>query len=404
MSPNWSIGRTGQVYAAAETSYATAPTFSATNAFRHLNVNLHFDPFSPAKSPERHLHPSQLVLLQRRQAATFDIKAQLYPSGTLNTLPEADVFLANGIGGAASNVTLATTFSGSPTTTTGTVASATGLAVGQFVRIQIASGGNAGVYLRQLTVVAGANLTWAPALPGAPSAGDALAGMVTYTPATAKQKTIDIAHYPQSPSAWKNRELLGCVPNKLSFMCDSNTEVQLQVQGPAQGYAGTQPTWSAQSQPGSYTTVGAEGSIQSGLSMTVTVGGVTYQVTKWQADVDNGYDVQNNASGTYKPVDFFRKNKRAVTMKISSMVSDDLTLFNNSLAPQSTTTSLLVQIGGGLGSSVALAGGKMWAFYAPYVYIDTIPDTPDADADNQWAYAITCLGNAGNDEFVIGQG
>src|SRR4051812_21202089 len=99
--PNWGIGRTGQFYVGEEAAYGTAPVLAGSNALRHLSVNLHFDPKSLTKSPERHTHPSQAVMLARRAMGSFDLKAQLYPSGTLNTLPESDAILKNSLGLAA---------------------------------------------------------------------------------------------------------------------------------------------------------------------------------------------------------------------------------------------------------------------------------------------------------------
>src|SRR4051812_1854456 len=109
MAPNWYLGRTAQLYIGEEASYATAPALLATMAFRHLNAKLAFNPRNLAKSPERHTDPGQRVLLTRRQSADFDVKAQWYPSGALNTVPESDVILKNALGGAVSNVILATT-------------------------------------------------------------------------------------------------------------------------------------------------------------------------------------------------------------------------------------------------------------------------------------------------------
>src|SRR4051812_24458163 len=104
--PNWSLGRTGQVYVKEESTYGTAPTLAATDAVRHLNITLHNDPRSLAPSPERHTDPSQRVLLTRRAKANWDLKAQLYPSGTINTLPEATALLKNALGAVPSNVVL----------------------------------------------------------------------------------------------------------------------------------------------------------------------------------------------------------------------------------------------------------------------------------------------------------
>src|ERR1700722_8319451 len=142
MAGNWSIGRFDLCYAAQETTYAVAPTFLSTNAFRKIGGLLHFNPQSPVKSPARYPDPSMKSMRVRRQAATFDLKHEWYPSGVLNTLPESDVFLKNGLGGAASNITLATTVASGAATTGAVLTAATGLAAGQFVQITEASSGN----------------------------------------------------------------------------------------------------------------------------------------------------------------------------------------------------------------------------------------------------------------------
>src|SRR5882762_4718561 len=102
--PNWYLGRTGQLYILEEATYATAPVLLATSAFRHLSQKLSFDPRQLTKSPERHTDPSQRVLYTRRQKASFDLKAQWYPSGTLNTVPESDLILKNALGGTPTNI------------------------------------------------------------------------------------------------------------------------------------------------------------------------------------------------------------------------------------------------------------------------------------------------------------
>lgn len=385
MSPVWSLGRTGQVYVIEESAFDTSTTLSATNALRHLNVSMHYDPKSLAKSPERKTHPSQVTMYTRRAQGSWGLKGQMYPSGTLNTLPEMTAILKNSFGATPTNITLATTLSGTPTTTTGTVASATGLAIGQAVQITIAAGGNAGVYVRYLTNVVGTALTWGPALPGAPASGDAVKGVVTYGLGSTLPKSLDICHYPQSPATWYNREMLGCICDKLSLSFDSNLEPMFDVSGPAAEMV------SAQSQPGSFTTVGAEGAIPSGLTGYFQWGSTLYQVEKVQFDIQNGMELQNTALGTSKAVDYFRKNKRAVTIKVNAKVSSDLTMWTPALTAGQGT--LFLQVG--------TTSGRIWSLYAPVAQLMSPPDTPDGDETNNWDFNLTCLGTSGNDEIFL---
>src|SRR5581483_3916576 len=336
--------------------------------------------------------PSQRVMLVGRQKASFDVKAQLYPSGTLNTLPEADLVLKNALGNAATNVTLSTTVSSGASATGAVVASATGLAVGQPIQIGVLGGSAPGTYLRWLTGVSGTTLTWAPALPATCAASDTVKGTIGYALGTTLPKSLDIAHYPQAPSAsTPAREMLGCAIDKISFMFDSNLEPMIQFSGPAQGFAGTFGTWTPQAQPGGFTTVGAENAIPSGLTGYFQLGSTLYEIEKMQIDVVNGEELQNTALGTNKAKAMFRKGKRAVTVKINAKVSDDLTLWTPSLA--ASINAAMLQIG--------TSATKIWGFYLPNLQIMAPPDIGDADETNNWDFNAVALASAGNDEFYV---
>jgi hypothetical protein len=144
-------------------------------------------------------------------------------------------------------------------------------------------------------------VTWAPALPATCAVGDTVKGCVGYPLGTALPKSLDIAHYPQAPSAsTPAREMLGCVIDKLSFMFDSNLEPMIQFSGPAQGFAGSSPNFTPQAQPGGFTTVGAENAIPSGLTGYFQLGATLYQIEKMQIDIVNAMELQNTALGTSK--------------------------------------------------------------------------------------------------------
>lgn len=404
-NPNWSLGRTGQLYVGEESAYGVAKApLLVTDAFRHLSQVLHFDPRTLAKGPERHPDPAQRALYTRRENGTFDIKGQWYPSGTLNVKPESEVFLKNSLGVAGASVVLSATVltaastpaEAAPTTTSFAVTDTTGLVANQaFVQIVLSTGASAGTYIRLVTAIAAANgtapkkqITIAPPLPTAPILGDTVKGGITYLPATALPKSLDIAHYPQAPSAnTPDREQLGCVCNKLSLMFDSNLEPMIQVSGPAQGFA-----VAAQTQPVGFTTVGLEGDIPSGLTGAFYYNGTLYQIEKLQLDVDNAMELQNTAFGTAKAGAFFRKGKRAVTLKVDAKVSDDLTMWSPSLA--GTANPLFIQVGS--------AAGKIWGLYVPNAVIMPPPDIGDADETNNWQFLLTALSTAGNDELAIG--
>lgn len=394
--PNWYLGRTSRCFVGAGgnglSTYGAAAVLAGTNAMRVTKVGITFDPHKYALSAQRYTDPSQRALLLRRFDAKFQVDALWYPSGVLNTVPESDTWLQNALGaGAPVNIVLATVFTGVPTTTGGSVSSATGLAIGQFV--QITTGGK--VYAAMLTNVATLALTWAPALPVAPTAGDACKGAITYKLATALPADIDLAAYPHAPSSGTPaRELLGCVPDKLVIGIDSNGEPTFQISGPAQTLAGSSPNYTPQSEPGSWVTVGSESQIPSGMQTTFNYNGTIYQVTKIEETIENGMKQQNVAMGTNMATAMFRAKKRAWTMKATAMVSDDKTLWTPSVTAAQTAVPCLLQIG--------TVSGYIHAIYHPAVMVMAPPTIADSDEDQTWDFMLTAEGVNGNDEGAIG--
>ena len=377
--PNvYQIGRTGQCYSKAESTYGTAPSFAATDAIRHLMVKLESNPRNRVNAPDRYLHPSLLTRRTRRATATWEMGGILFPSGTLNTAPDHDDILQAALGTFDSTV-LATTFSGTPTTTGGTVASATGLAAGKAVRITIAAGGP-NTYVRWLTSgTAGSNLVWAPALPTAPAAGDALTGCITYSLATSLPNALTIAHYLQSFSF----ESHGCVADLLKLTFDANDEPRFDVSGPA-----AERIRNAQAQPGAFTTVGT--APPSGLALTLRVGAAAFEILKLECDITNGMMLDNVAAGTSKAQNFYRDKQRAVALQVDAMYSSDVTLLG--AAEATTDQALLAQCG-----SVA---GNIIAMYCPAVEFE-VPTDPDVDGTMTLSFKGVAKGVSGNDEFSL---
>src|SRR5205085_12564869 len=89
----YQIGRLGKVYAAKETvAYGTAATFASAEAIRHINAQLNFSN-NRVESQERFSDPSLRDKWTRRQTSNFVLGGLLYPSATLNTLPDlAELF------------------------------------------------------------------------------------------------------------------------------------------------------------------------------------------------------------------------------------------------------------------------------------------------------------------------
>lgn len=404
----WDLGRLRQAYVKDDTSYGVPPSLAATNAMRVQSLVMHYDPQALVPSHERHSTPGQRALFRRRATASIDLQALLYPSGTLNTLPEANTVLKNAFGAAPSNITLAATVltaastpaEAAPSTTQFAITDFTGLVAKQtMVVVNLSTGANAGNYLVMVTAIAAAAgstpkklITVSPALPSAPILTDTVSGCVTYLPATAAAPTsMDFAYYPNS---FTNREMPGWLADKLSFMFDSNAEPSMKASGPA-----ARLVTSPQSQPGAFTTVGAENAIPSGLYGYFRYGGTAYEIEKLTVEIVNNYDVQNTAFGTSFANAALRKDKRTVMLTVDAKVSNDLTLWTPAITPGPTApteNNVWLQCG--------LTAAQIWAVYFPRVLFLSAPDVPDGDGENNFQFKMQALETTGNDEMALGQG
>ncbi len=375
MPQNYQIGRVGRIYAAKQATFGTPPTFAATDAIRHESVKLNANPRNRANAKDRLPHPSLLTRRTRRTTADWALGGIFFTSGTINTLPDHTDILECGMG-TLLNTTQATTFTGTPTTTTGTVASATGLVAGVPVLIGIGTAR----YVRWLTAAtAGTALVWAPALPSAPSAGDACKGAVSYSLATALPKALSIGHYLTQVS----KEGSGCVVDVLKLMIDANDEIRWEASGPM-----IERLTAAQAEPGSQTYVGTLP--PSGLSATLRVAAAAFEMLKVSATITNGMEMDNFAAGTSKAQNYFRKSQRKVEIEVGAMYGDDVTLMT--AAEGTTDQALLAQCGTSEGNIVAI--------YCPAVEFD-VPDDPDADETMEHTYKGTAKGVNGNDEIYL---
>jgi hypothetical protein len=375
MPNTYQIGRVGRVYAAKQSSYGTAPVFAATDAIRHLEVKLNANPRNRVDAPDRHTHPSLLARRTRRTTAEFSIGGIFFPSGVLNTLPDHSDFLECGMG-ALNNTTAATTVASGSTTTGATLASGTGMVVNRAIVINVTGHGNC---VRWLASVAGAVVTWAPALPAAPTVGDSVKTCITYSLATALPNALSIGHYLTSVS----KEGSGCVIDQLKIMVDANDEIRWEASGPM-----AERLTAAQAEPGAHTVVGT--TPPSGLTATLRQGTAACEFLKYQITIANGMELDNFAAGTTKAQAYFRARRRKVEIELNAMFSDDVTIMT--AAESTTDKTILVQCGNTEGSIVAV--------WTPAVEFD-VPDYPDDDETNEHAFKGTCKGTTGNDEAYL---
>jgi hypothetical protein len=253
--------------------------------------------------------------------------------------------------------------------------------VGQAVLINVTTGSPAtGRVVRWLTSVAGAVVTWAPALPQAPAVSDTVKSCVNYSLATNLPNALSIAHYMQSLS----KEGSGAVVDTLKIMFDANEEVRYEASGPMKTRLST-----AQSQPGSFTTVGT--TPPSGLVGSMRIGSSAVDFLKLGITIENNMDLDNYQFGTSSAQGYFRRNQRSVTLDLTAMLTDNTTLLT--AAENATDNVLMVQCGQTEGSIVAA--------YCPVADFD-IPDHPDGEETLELNFKGTAKGTiTGNDELRL---
>ena len=381
MPNTYQIGRIGRVYVALEgVAYGTAAALAATDAVRHLDVKLGQSARNRVNSPERHAHPSQVYRFDRRKTADWMLKGILYPSGTLNTLPDNDPILSSFFG-SKTNVTLNTTIAaaGAGTTTADKLTSVTGLVVGDGLAI---THQDTSIYLVVIQSISGADITWLPALPSALTDGQAVKGVTTYKFATAIPATssLNIAHYLTS----KSYEILGGVPETLKLDVDANDEITWEASGPAKSR-----TRNAQADPATFTAVGT--TPPSGLTGYLQVNATREEFLKASFDMKNGFEVDNIAFGTSAAQAYYRRNKRVITCQLSTMDSNDVTI--EDLGDSNADCTALVQVG--------FTSGSIVGIWAPTLELSE-PELGDNEETRQHNYKGLCKSVvAGNGELTL---
>ncbi|MCP4200648.1 MAG: hypothetical protein GY769_01780 [bacterium] len=379
-----SVGRKGQVYLKKEAAYGVEETLSVAEALRHIEIGFGFDPFNRVTSPEKKQSPGPVNRFDRKKTAELaNLIALLRPSGVLNTLPEAAPLLEAAFG-SFTNETLATTVEAAPapTTTGATVLSAGTLVIGDAVLIEV-TGQNKSPFVRILTGVAGAALTWAPALPAAPATGDDLKGGITYKLTTDLAISLTIAHYLDA----KKRELLGAGIDQCAMMFDANEEPRLTLAGPAKEQLSAA---GVQSQPAGFTTVG--GNPPSGIIGELYVDDTEHEFKSLEVALSNTIVVRNQEYGVNGGTEIYRQARREITLALETFADDPAILYEEAVA--GNNVSILKQTGKTEGNIVAI--------YAPRVEWK-VPEQDDPDEEVNWSYSALALETADgeNDELTL---
>lgn len=381
------LGRLGQLYVVKESAFGVHPGHAATDAVRHQAFSPTYDPKNRRHSTERKQSPGRVVRFDGRETASLDtLEALIRPSGTLNTAPEADEIFEAAFG-SKTNVSLATTFNAGATTTGGTVASAGTLAVNDAVLITCQDGKRR---VRFLTAVAGAVLTWAPALPTGqqPATGAACKGVLTYKLTSALAISLAVSHYLKKSdmSAGFKRGILGWGIDTFSLVFDANEEPRFQAGGPAK----TQTTSTTPAQPAGFTTVG--GNPPSGLVSETLIGDTAIKYLKLQIDLTNAVKLRNDESGASAATELYRAGRRDIAVGVDTRVEDEAVIHDP--AEAGTNVALTAQHG--------FTEGMIHAVRLPIVEFK-VPTADDGEEELTWPFKGMALESAdgANDELLF---
>ena len=379
-----SLGRQGQLYGIAEVTQGTVPALAASNALRHMNFQINYDPVGrvPINEKTTGVGNNTTSRMDNRAKADYVYEGLFRPSGVLNTLPEQAFMLEAGFG-TLTNTTLSTTFSGTPTASTGTVASAAGLAVGRGILITCPDGKKR---IRQLTAVSGTDLTWAPNLPAgqAPAAAAACKAVINYSLSSSLIKTFAFAHYLKftDGTAGLARAARMCVADKLGIEVDANGSPMLKVSGPCKDQT------TAAAQPGGFTTVGTVP--PSGISGDLMIGNNALKFLKFAAEITNAMYLRNEEYGEASASEAFRGGRRSVALTLDTYHENQASLYD--LAMTGTYVPVFFQGG--------YTEGNCFALRCPTAELK-LPTLDDPDTPVKAPYKGVALESAGNDEIYL---
>lgn len=382
-----SIGRQGQLYVVAESTFGTTPTLEATHALRHKSWTPTGDPTNRRTILEKKQSPGHTTAQRtnQRKLAAGTLAAILRPSGTINTLPECSAILEAAFG-AKTNTSLSTTVGvGTGAVGGATLASGTGLAKHDALLIVCPDGKKRVRFITAVNPGTGV-VTWAPNLPAAPADGAAVKAAPTYKLTTLLTKSLSAAHYLKKTNgdAGLKRVLEGWVIDSLGLMFDANDEPMLSASGPAQVLS------EAPAQPGGFTMVG--GQPPSGLIGELLIGNTAMPFLKLGIDLKNNLILRLEDYGVAEASEVFRQGRRDISVTIDARLEDEATLYD--LTEAGTNTGVFKQTGYTEGNIVALRAPAV-EFKQPDV------DDPDEVVNSPFKGMALESADSENDELVI---
>jgi hypothetical protein len=378
-----SIARKGRFFIAEHAAYGDTPSVLAADAVRHVNVEMTYDPYNRQDSPEKKRSPGVAYQFDRRtEAGLGTLEAIMRPSGTINTLPEAD-FVYKGLFGSVSNVVLSTTINDAAASTTDAdLTAVTGLVVGGAIALTVAGK----KYVRVITAIATNNVTWAPALPSAPANGSTVKSCIVYKLTTDLALSYVLCHYLDG----FGRNLDGVGFNQGTLTLEGTEEARISVSGPARKQRSTGDA-DFIAEPGSATYVG--GNPPTGMQGELRIGDTAYLHKSLEVTIDNALNLRNEEAGTEGlATEIYRAGRRRIDLTLEAFVETPATLYD--LAKAGSTASIFRQNG--------FTEGNIIALYMPKAYVKpAAQDDPDEAAT--WTFTGQALETADNqnDELFL---
>lgn len=378
MSTTIETGLLEQVYVDFESPYATLATPASTDAIRHRTIRI-VGANNREPSDERTGVAGRGRSLPRRHTCSVELETRWEPSGTLATASYLGLVLKN-LFGAQHAAALTTTVSASPTPTASvfTVASATGLQVGDVIIVTTTNGREA----TRIQAIATAQLT-VDTLSAAPATGAAVVHGVSYSLANLAPQGLSVFHY--MTGGGFRQSAAGWLVNQGTFNVDGTTEVLATFSGPAaRRYANA----GTPAKPASHTTVGNP---LGGMVGNVYLGASAFPMTKLSASIVNNVWLRNSEIGTQYASGHARQNFRDVTLSVSFWLENEA-LFT--AGEGSTEQVVRLALGDTNGSMIGMVMPKA---------LFEIPSVPSGVGPVEVTATAVCYHTNGNDEIFIGE-
>lgn len=377
-------GALEQMYAKEEVTYRTPPVLAATDGNRHLELSV-TSKKNREPSPEKRGTPDESQSLPRRQTSAFDLSSIMWePSGTLGVNSDVGKFFEGGMGAKTTpnkNTTVAAM--PAPTTTSATLISGAGLAVGDIIIVTVGAGARREA--TRIKTIATNDITF-DLLSAAPDVPGAVVSGVNYKLANNITKSYSIFKYYNAGNF--KQAVYGSVVNRIQASFDGTKEVMLAISGPSGEYADS-TVGVVQAKPGSHTTVGSPAS---GLVGNFYVDGVAFLVIAAQVTVDNAIELRNKELGTSLASGIAgRANLRKVNLSVTFYLED-----TNLLGKANAVTHAVLRC------VVGQTNGSMVAFVCPNVEFE-IPDVGNEIGPKELTIEGVAYAVNGNDQVVFNE-